>query len=371
VFLPALLSVVLLTNAPETAIQLEVRHRVVAVDPSGNRALYAPAAAAFREKTRIELLEPEAVKLDPKRIAACPNKQRFQCWVKVVFELPQRPEYLLVLGSEKLKNETRMTALFVDLALAKVGTSEDVILEKAVEAVAGIARSSSPADLRFFFDYLIAEKLASRLAQKQEVPPYGWLEIENTPANLLVFVDGVQVGKTSAPRTTIDGLTRDRYAVQVRDQGSRAVYFEGEILPLSGRPVRVTAASVPEIPQRTAVHEVAFWSGSAVFAAGAILTTYAIAASPRAVPFRLCHGACEAGEPGDRFTTFSDVGREPGYAAELGGLSMAPLGAALLGAGAVWSVGALLADPERAPWIELLLGAVLGGATFTTMLVLD
>lgn len=362
------LALALVANAPLT---LEARRTVLAVDPSGASLLYPPAAAAFREKTRLELITPQATNLDPKKIAACPNKQRFQCWVKLVSELSARPNYLLVLGAEPLPKETRMTALFVDLSAATAaGNKEELILETAVDAVAGIARSSAPADLRFFFDYLITEKISARLAKKQEIPPFGWLEIENIPANLSVLVDERELGKSTAPRTVVEGLTKDRYQVNIIDRSTRAVYFQGEILPLAGRPVRVTAGN-PIVPSPTPVHQVLFWSGTAAAGAGVILTAVALSAEDRVEPFRICTANACRGEGGDRFTSFSDLGREPGFAANSGGFPIAPLGIALLGAGATWSIGALLADPERAPWIELALGTVLGGAAFTAMVALD
>ena len=92
-----------------------------------------------------------------------------------------------------------------------------------------------------------------------------------------------------------------------------------------------------------------FWTGMAAIAGGIAVTAVVIADAPDGRCFPEGLPGCTSDR---RFTN-------------LGPFLGAPLGYSLIGAGATWSLAALLNDDDQTwPWWELLAGAAVGGLSY-------
>jgi len=188
----------------------------------------------------------------------------------------------------------------------------------------------------------------------QHWAPYGTVafEIDDT---LDVIVDGRVVGSTVIGTNELRGLRIGSRALALRN-GEETVWRR-EVAVISGETISVTPSL--SLTTEGAVRVATLWSGVALAVAGAALTGYAVYQQNDAAP-RVC--VAPAGTMGcDKGATFRTLSSDPG---DSQGVLTAPLGYSLVGAGAAWSVGAVLTDSDEVPWIPIVVGVVAGGLAY-------
>ncbi|MCK6551498.1 hypothetical protein L6R52_37020 [Myxococcota bacterium] len=196
--------------------------------------------------------------------------------------------------------------------------------------------------------------------------PYGVIELVTERAGLAIELDGATIGITRAGSTRITGVRPGRRALRLT--GPRLAPWTSQVDVERGRDARVTPTLTLEGTTPIAARGL-FWTGVGATLAGAAITTVALAAHDGGVEL-LC-----VGTQAERCTTgraFQTVGYAPGDApaftdANPPGLLVGPLGYSLAAAGVTWALSSLwFHDPERFPWLELVVGAALGAAVYGT-----
>lgn len=285
------------------------------------------------------------------------------------------PRYLLLLSNVTVPDRPdRLSALLLDTDVAlglfhdadrSVATwRDDVEAEVATNAARGAPVRQEIRDAgatRRFLEDLFRRTYARVFQDTGHWQPYGQLDIETDVPDLEIVLDGTTVGTTQVGVTRLARVlpgTRNlilRHPSYAPFENAVSVR-KGEAILVAADPDRVTSAPIA----RTAV----FWSGVVFAAVGAALTTYAIAradGSVRTVCFddAVCEGNRFVSSTYDPMASFLDPDL-----ANSGGLPIAPLGLALLGAGGGFSVGIALTDERTSPWWAVLAGIVAGGAIY-------
>jgi hypothetical protein len=112
--------------------------------------------------------------------------------------------------------------------------------------------------------------------------------------------------------------------------------------------------------------------GATAIIAGGVLLSWALVNSA-AAPDVYCFGASGAECGGTRFTTESvSIDAVGGEDPNRGSVPLAARGYSLIGTGAIWTLGTLLfTDEDEKPWLPLIAGLVVGGASLGLSVALD
>jgi hypothetical protein len=254
---------------------------------------------------------------------------------------------------------------------------EEEIEEQAVLVRGEVRQVKGPGEARTYLVGLIEREFRRNFEDNGWWDAFGRIEITGVPAGMAVLLDGAMVGTTQPERTVLVEVSPGERVIGL-DHAEYAPFSA----PLTVAP-RTAAALRPALSARnrsTLANSVVFWSGVAAGAAGVAITGVAIARASSEKVTVYCGtfpGASTASCGGPEFLAFEPAaaGGDPlGRSGDPnpGHLLIAPLGYSLLAAGAVWTLGALLAsDTGEVPWIPLLIGATAGAAAYGVSAALD
>jgi hypothetical protein len=285
------------------------------------------------------------------------------------------PRYVLLLSNVTVADRPdRLTALLLDTDVAleifhgadrTVATwKDDVEAEIGTNATRGAPvrqEIRDPHEARRFLEDLFRRTYAGVFDETGHWMPYGEVDIDAKVGDLEIVLDGTSVGTTQVGVTRLTRALPGTRALVLRHPDYETfetvvTIRKGEAVMVTVDPERVAAAPIA----RTAV----LWTGVALAAAGIGLTGWAITRADGDVR-TVCFGdaVCE----GNRFvsSTYDPMAPflEPDMA-NSGGVPLAPLGLALVGAGAGFSLGVLFTDDDTSPWWGVLAGALAGGTIF-------
>lgn len=288
---------------------------------------------------------PEQVGLDVNALLECPLDRRLLCWTERT-AAAAADAVLLVVSMVEGAEGTTYTGVLVDVRIegASSDRSENAIYARAPRFDrSGVRRDGLAAALQAD----VARALATLVAQRDDLVPWGEVELA-ARAGRTVRVDGRAVG-----------VTRDTTAIRLRPGSRRIALDEGEIervveVPSAGR-VHLDLTQTASHP----LHSVSAWAGAGVGALGAaVLVTAAATNSGRQYSWGAPPAANGWTDSCDLFGGCSD------------GVPLAPLGAALLGAGATAALTyGFVADGEDYEWWWSALAAGLGVVTYGVMAV--
>lgn len=191
--------------------------------------------------------------------------------------------------------------------------------------------------------------------------PYGALNITFAEEGFEVQLDGETIGSSSKGTTAIARVLPGPRKIQLT-RGDRVTHAEVVLVEKGKTATVALRLDLDPHPMRT----VLLYSGAAAAIAGVVLTTVAVLDAGSRGSFAACVGenvACS-----ERFVGSGDVENVNPLQPARGpsGVLFAPLGAALAGGGAAWSIGSLLGDQPDLPIIELIIGAGLMIAGYAT-----
>lgn len=281
------------------------------------------------------------------------------------------PSYLLVLSNVTRAGEAdRLSAQLVDVARAQTtlahaarGGAVDAWRDQAEATLNEEALSTERAAVA---DVAAAQRVLTEWLERRFAPtlqaadhwdPYGEVVVVSEHAGLELRVDGQAVGTTEAGRTRV---------AEVR-AGARVLALVGPMIERYEATVTVVGGEVVVLePELASAHSTSL-ARDAVMISGMVLATAGVVAGVLALATAdgdvVSH--CFQGAPGCADgTAFVGSGSSTAPAAQLepvetGGVALLPLGYSLLGAGAVWTVGAWLSDDE-VPWLPVLVGLGVG-----------
>ncbi len=324
-------------------------------------------------------------------LEACRGPTRISCWTRVATKDGARATaeltgYLVILQLESSSDgSSRMTGLAIDTdAALRLGVSgasgsaeaqermENQIFENATSSYAAAMAGGDDRATERLFEGWFDGPLRSVLERNGDWGAAGSIELISGRPGLTIRLNGRKIGSTASARTLIVGARAGPYELEVETPGSNEQPFSASFELRAGESVRISGPST--LDARSGTRRAAFWAGIGLAALGAGLSTYsAIHQADRT--YQLCLGtACGATSISSRFTTFSELGLEPGYVSRDAGsgVPIAPLGYSLAVVGATWALGAtLLGKPDEAPWLILGLGIVAGVASFGVSEALD
>lgn len=185
--------------------------------------------------------------------------------------------------------------------------------------------------------------------------PYGRVEVTFPRAGFEVELDGRTIGATEQGLTIIEHVLPGTRKLRIKSAA-----FESNTIALAITLGQTEHAAFEWTPASASYNRVLLIGGITAAVAGGAIGIYAATRSQERLT--LCPQDCSS-----RFLGTSGGSAPEGIASDArsGGLLFAPFALGLIGAGATWVVGALLADPEQTPWIELVAGAVVLGATYS------
>lgn len=316
--------------------------------------------------------------LDSALVADC--RGRLACFARKVFgerTAGDTPRLLAVLSSlSEGRAADRLSLILVDLERAEAvarerskseeGWEDELEAETAEAAILARPRAASVEGedaARRYLEGLFEAELRTAFERAGRWAPYGAIELDTERAGLAIELDGATIGITRAGATRITGVRPGRRVLglvgpDVEPWSTELSIERGALTRVEPSLARVTA---PVLTRGL------FWTGVVAATAGIAVTTVALAAHDGSVEL-LCVGAraegCETGR------AFQTVGHSPSDAPTFGdvnppGVLVGPLGYSLATAGVTWAVSSLLFhDPERLPWLELVVGAALGAAAY-------
>jgi hypothetical protein len=304
-------------------------------------------------------------------------------------EKKEYPQLLLVLSNLTVPGQPdRLTVVVVDTDRAlelSQGVSHDADgwerdLEARINENALLARPKweqlkSEEEVRRYLDRVFNEDLRRAFLTTENWEPYGSIEVDLARSDVSIELDGTTVGTTRSGVTRLVSVTPGRRAMKLSNPLLKP--YGTEVTVERGKIARLTP--VLEIaPQQGAstLRTVLLWSGVGVAVVGASITGYAIANTSDVSTYCVMsapNGACM--ETKSFKTSSYNANAAPTFFPSMvnpSGVLMAPLGYSLFAAGAVWSLSMLLFDREsEVPWLELIIGAVVGGASYAVSAALN
>ena len=198
-------------------------------------------------------------------------------------------------------------------------------------------------DVRDFLDRILSRNYA-KIFDRRGLRRFGALNL-TAPPESLVFIDRAAIGGTRAARTPIRDIPPGTHRIRIEHPS----YFPHEetfsIEPQQTVTLRPVMVPAPTTAVRL-TRQTLMWTGVAAVATG--ITVLAVtAATPSTGNKCVSDGTCDP--------PFKELGSALGV----------PLGAALIGGGATWSLTALFQeDDANWPWWEFLAGLAVAGATY-------
>ncbi|MCK6551116.1 hypothetical protein L6R52_35105 [Myxococcota bacterium] len=279
----------------------------------------------------------------------------------------------------------RLSATLVDAKTARVEyarvsredpdwrlLAEAAITERAVRAT--MPWRELDEDASGTVEHLVGDVLRPALEDAGRWEPWGELVLSNLGPGWGIDLDGATIGTTSDAATTrIVGVSAGARRLQLVH-----AHFEPVDVTLTverGKTTRYDAAPIHRGGASSSVRTGVIWGGAAVAAAGAAVLTWSLARADGDVVVYCLRSAGATCEASSRFQTSSyDPSAVPAFDDRVNpsGLRVAPLGYALVGTGAVWSLGALLlTDEGEIPWPEVVAGIAVGALAYGLSAALD
>lgn len=298
----------------------------------------------------LELFEIEA--FDARQCMTSPSeKYRFSCLMDSTESVRKTSgaRYLLIATGIASEAGDRATLLLIDLEKVKKAEGiaaaieaspedrEDGYRKRAIAVTAAGGPFTRAQELRSFFDETVAGALAPHLRVAAQLQDYGSIEVRSTIPEVVVELDGRALG-TLESTAAVDLVNVKAGAHTLRISGSTIETAEQTVVV-----AKQSVATVSVSPQLLNP-PIYGWAYTTLLIAGSVLAVGGVVAAP----FTTNDSACvrEQMAPAcDKALTW------PG-AVSLGVASM----------GASWAVGSLLfPDDTRVPWLEALVGLVVGG----------
>lgn len=211
--------------------------------------------------------------------------------------------------------------------------------------------------IRSFF----AERARSSFISAGVWEPYGSLVLLFAEDGFEVQLDGKAIGSSSKPSTRIERVLPGPRKVQLARGG---VLSRPEVV----RVERAKTASVAVMLdlETDGLRTALFYTGAATAVAGAAITTLSVIQASSRDHFVACIGSDPSCDT--RFIGTGDPSDNPPLETSNGGrgVLLAPLGLALFGGGAAWSIGSLLGEQPDPPIIEMVIGVVVMAGTYAT-----
>jgi hypothetical protein len=335
---------------------------IILLVPAGELAIGATRPELMRsiDEALLERTSLRAEPIDAALLAETCPEGTFACFSRRLIH----SELYAVISVVPIGDDAhRLAATLLDTRAARACATqtneESCVLSKAVVA-SQPAQIIDARDVRSRIRSFVLETARPAFVAAKVWEPYGVLRIEFAEDGFEVQLDGKTIGSTAKTLTYIEHVLPGPRKVQL-SRGAVATRAE---LVLVERAKTTTVAMMLELdahPLRTAL----FYTGAGAALAGAVITTVAAIEAGSRGSFVACAGASVSCS--ERFIGSADVDPRA-LEASRGprGVLLAPLGLALFGGGAAWSVGSLLGDDADLPIIEVLIGAGLMVATYTT-----
>jgi hypothetical protein len=283
------------------------------------------------------------------------------------------PAHLLVLTHFTQEGMTeRLSLLLIDTTRAlrvlhEATAGEEV--EPALVARSVILQRSILVEDRVGALEAMESELRSTFEETGHWDPFGEVEVRSELPGATIAIGGVGVGRTEGGGARIVRVPIGLQRVVI-EHDERAP-FEAEVEVHRGASVVVEVTAVERFdPAGAQVRSAVLWSGLAVAVAGVAISIVALV--PRDTTTVCVHSSTTECDGGSTWTRFGAGGDGAGESGNGHGPPILPLGLALTGMGAAWSLGTFLfGDEDDVPWIQLAAGVALFGATFGVMVAVD
>ncbi len=296
-------------------------------------------------------------------------------------EAPDQPRYLLLVSNVSVAEQAdRISLTLVDLATAvrihrdaarRPGWQDEVEATISEQAVLGPPLRSEVRDAQEAATFLataFTRDLAAKLEEAGHWEPYGDIEIACEVEGAAIKLDGESVGVTGADTTVLAGTTPGTRTIEIEHPGY--LPFRTTVDVSRRQTAHVDAAlGVVQTNGVGVVRQATIWGGVALGAAGIAIAIVGITKHGDAQTS--CFAPCDTGS---EFLSFGYDPSRVGSTQQVNpsGVAIVPLGLAFAGAGLTWSLGTwLLGREDDVPWIQLLVGLAVGGATYGLSVLAD
>jgi hypothetical protein len=278
-------------------------------------------------------------------------------------EAPRVHLVLVLSNLTKTGSPDRITATLVDADQVRTereggegAEREERIRSRAVLAGPIRAELSSADQAHEFLERLVTTELRSIFEQNGAFQPWGEIALKCETPGLAIQLDGATLGTTQGGATRIVRVVAGARTLTIGGKGT----FERQVDVGRGETVAVEAAIKLGGPSQ--LRAALLWGGAGIAALGAGAVVFALArhdGSAQSYCFRPCTG-------GSSFETagYDPAATDPTKPINPSGVLLAPLGYSLMAMGGAWAVGSWIGDEDRAPWIELTAGVVLGALAY-------
>jgi len=293
----------------------------------------------------------------------------------------QDAKYLLLISNVSIPDGAdRLSIVLLDVeaalrihrdAVRKVGWQDEVEATISEEAVISPPLRSEVRDAQEATTFLataFTRELARGLEDAGHWEPYGNIEISCEHEGAVIQLDGNGLGSTVSGVTELHRARPGARTLEIEQQGYEPFQTTVEVTRGGIAKVHVDLTSLPSNTTGI-VRQAVAWSGVAVGAVGVALSIFGAVKKGNAESG--CFAPCDTGS---QFITFGYDPSEVGSTSNINpsGVAIVPLGAALAGTGLTWSLGSwLFAEDGDIPWIQLLVGAAVGGTTYAIMVLAD
>lgn len=279
----------------------------------------------------------------------------------------------------------RLSAALVDLPAADAafrevsGTdlspedAEARISEASVLVRPAAALLKNESEARAHIEKLFTTEFKAAFVEGKNWEPFGVVELEGLPAGTEIRVDGVSAGVSQGGQTRVADV----------EQGQRKLTLENPSYePYAGTVEVIAAQSVTVRPDMKRVADPfvgtlrasTVWGGAALAAAGVGIGVIGLSKSSDAeancISVQQRGGPAAPGCGGDEWAGWNQ-GYEGAGVNPNGGFRVVPVSAALVGGGAVMSLGTMLGDDSEDPIWPFILGVGAGALIFGSMMLLE
>ena len=222
-------------------------------------------------------------------------------------------------------------------------------------------------DVTAFFERFLGTNVRERLERTRHWRPYGRVRIDTPVPHVAISWDGRTVGSTMPGATQLVQARAGQHELTLAHPDFEPVTRTVKVVPGETTVVPVT---LERKPNAGSGRPWLLWSGVGLVAVGSAISVYALTQQDGDAT-TVCIGAdCPSG------AGFQTTGYQPTASAsdEINppGLLLGPLGYSIAATGAVWSLGTLLSDEDvEFPWLPLVLGLVVGGASYGVSVAAD
>ena len=372
------LAALLLLGAPTLVLVDERTPSVIMVrtlrglDEGGAASTLIREAAAVLEASsglRVRSVEQSGVDMD--EVARCPGAAILGCLVGQVVSRAAPPTFLFVLSARRVQEgNVLLSLLTVDvldaLALIARGGSadeiEDAIFGSGISGEPEELDPERPEELRGFLQRQLDGGLRDALERRKEWTPFGAIELDGTWADAPVILDGRVLGVSATDTTRLEDLRPGPRHIIVGDGDD---IFQASVVVERGRTTRVIVVR----PSARSMSLVS-WVGLGFATTGAVVVGAAALMTAGQLESRCLYRSADRERSCDA-VGFATIGFDASAAPTLDaravnppGVSLIPLGVALLVSGGVAALGPQLFDHDLAPLMATIAGVALGAAAY-------